>query len=173
MLWHDTTVGEEVRVLKWRGKLGGCAIAIVLAAVSSGDVRAQGTLNTKDSVYVREVRVDGLLVEAGVDTSGLRRVIATLLYAAHQLSRAVTDSTPSLDVTVTVPRSIAGGVPEPRALVRFEVGRNLMEAGATDRLAWERSVTLPESPTWRALSGLVRRAVTEGVEAYVYRAAGT
>jgi hypothetical protein len=167
-------VDVETKLLRnWRAELTGCGIVLGMAAVAGSELSAQVKANTPVIVYVREVRVDALLADAGVDTGALRRAVEILLAAKRLVSSAASDSTPAFDVAISVPRPVAGSAPEPRALVRFEVGRNFTEAGASDRLYWERSISLPEYPTWRALSVAVRQAVLEGVAAYVYGATGT
>lgn len=144
--------------------LGVCA-ALPSSALAQA-VPAQAD-SLKPSVFVREVRIDSLLLAFGVDSA---RVRAAVVGAVRGARRLVTDSTtaaPSLDVVVTVPRLLTGGMLEPRGYVHVEVGRNLMESGKANALVWEGHFTLPESPTWRELSRTTLAEVLFAVHKYL------
>jgi hypothetical protein len=121
---------------------------------------------TPISVYVREVHVDPIVVSFGLDTVRLRSVVVDLMRKAGHFRPDSGAAVPALDVALTVPRAIGGGELEPRALLRIEVGRNLMEAGTARFLVWERSLALPSYPTWRALVAAAEGQILEALRAY-------
>jgi len=125
---------------------------------------------TKQSVYVREVRIDSILLAFGVDSS---RVRAAVLGAVRDAGRLASDTSgPALDIDVTVPRSLAGGMFDPRGYVRVEVGRNLLEHGKARALVWQGMVDLPELPTWREFSRNTLPEVVRAVNKYLLSGAG-
>ena len=157
---HDATgcSGIRVRIAS--------AIACMLVLSLPVAVSGQAQPKTDRGVFVRELHVDPLILSFGLDTVRLR---AALEQAARRTGRLRPDSVgtvPSLDIALIVPRPVGGGESDPRALLRVEVGRNLMEDGKSRRLIWEQSITLPAYVTWRALTAAAERQVLSAVEAY-------
>jgi hypothetical protein len=111
----------------------------------------------KQSVYVREVRIDSILLVFGADSSRIR---AAVLLAPDTTG-------PALDIDVTVPRSLAGGMFDPRGYVRVEVGRNLVERGKARTVLWQGMVDLPELPTWREFGRNTLPEVVRAVNKYL------
>ena len=132
-----------------------------LPGLASGQVRSAPT----PAVYVREIRIDPILLSFDLDSARFRQAVVAVLRTAGRLADSHA-ARPALDVTLTVPRTLSGVDPEPQALLRIEVGRNLMEAGSSKALIWERSVDTPTYVTWRALVAAVEAAALNVVKAY-------
>ena len=152
---------------KWRR----LRASIVMAAVALGTlipelVLAQGT-PARPLVFVRDVRIDSILFAFGVDSSRVRAAVVDAVRGAGRLATELTASVPSLDVDVTVPRSLNGGMFDPRGYVRVEVGRNLLEQGRTRSLVWQGMVDFPETPTWREFSRNTLAAVVQVVNTFL------
>ena len=107
----------------------------------------QGQTSSKPAVFVREIRIDSILLAFGVDSVRVRVAVLDVIRGAGRL--ASDTSGPALDVDVTVPRPISGGMFDPRGYVRIEVGRNLVERGQARSVIWQGMIDLPEVPTWR------------------------
>ena len=103
---------------------------------------------SRPAVFLRQVRIDSILLVFGVDSTRVHDAVVNALSDARRLAPAPDSSVPSLDVDVTAMRLAGGGMLEPRGYVRVEVGRNLMESGAARSLVWEGIQQLPPSPTW-------------------------
>jgi hypothetical protein len=138
----------------------------VLTATASPVARAHEQ-SPAPSVVVREIRVDRLLIEFGVDTAQLRRAVVDALRAGNRLAGSAAKNTPALDIAVTTLRNLTGAELEPTALLSVEVGRNLMEDGTRNALVWERRSSLRSYPTWRALSDNTPGEVLRAVRVYV------
>lgn len=106
----------------------------------------------RPAVFLREIRIDPLLLSFGLDSARVRRVLLDVLRDAGRLAAETTVDVPSMDVAVIVPLTLSGRVSDPQALLGIEVGRNLLERGAGNRLVWELNSTLPGARTWRELS---------------------
>ena len=137
-------------------------LVVLLLALASVPGPGQRSRRSPAPVYVRLIQADPLLLASGVDTAALRKIVVSTLEQAALYQRD-SASAPSLDVALSVPRSLAGVQPEPQALLSIEVGRNLMERGQRDRLVWESNRSLRDYPTWHALAiaipALVRAAL--------------
>lgn len=118
----------------------------------SSTLRLQTKPAPRPAVFLREIRIDPLLLAFGLDSARVRRVLTDVLRDAGRLAAEGTVDVPSMDIAVTVPRTLAGRVSDPLALLGVEVGRNLMERGAGNRLVWELTSTLPGARTWRDLT---------------------
>lgn len=136
----------------------GLTLALLASPISSC---AQANPVSGPTVFLREVYLDPLLLSFGLDSARLRAAVIEMLSAAGRQASSRTQSTPALDIALTVPRAVAGGDFGPRALLRVEVGRNLMENGFARNLVWERTMELGEimrGPskreylTWRSLA---------------------
>jgi hypothetical protein len=150
-----------------RAPLRVCSLAAVIATgVAVAAVPAQQK-QPVPSVYVREIRVDPLLIEFGVDTAQVRRAVVDALRAGNRLADSAARNTPALDIAVTVLRTLTGAELEPNALVGLEVGRNLMEGGTARALVWERRSSLRAYPTWRALCDNTPGEILRAVSVYV------
>ena len=101
---------------------------------------------TRPLVFVRDVRIDSILLAFGVDSARVRAAVLDAVRGAGRLATDVNSSVPSLDIDVTVPRPLNGGMFDPRGYVRVEVGRNLVEQGKAGSLVWQGMVDLPETP---------------------------
>ena len=140
--------------------------AVALGAFTPELVSAQRT-PPRPLVFVRDVRIDSILFAFGVDSSRVRAAVLDVVRGAGRLGTDVTASVPSLDIDVTVPRSLNGGMFDPRGYVRVEVGRNLVEQGKAGTLVWEGMVDLPETPTWREFGRNTLAAVIRAVNTYL------
>ena len=140
--------------------------AVALGTLIPELVLAQGT-PARPLVFVRDVRIDSILFAFGVDSSRVRAAVVDAVRGAGRLATDLTASVPSLDVDVTVPRSLNGGMFDPRGYVRVEVGRNLVEQGKTGSLVWQGMVDLPETPTWREFGRNTLAAVIRAVNNYL------
>ena len=125
-------------------------LLIVGAVLISSPVQAQAS--SKPAVFVRQVRIDSLLLVFGVDSTRVRAAVEKALRDARRLTPELGTHVPSLDVDVTAMRSGWGGMIDPRGFVRVEVGRNHVETGASRSLVWVGTLDLAPSPTWRELS---------------------
>lgn len=142
------------------------AVSVAVPASWSQVSLGQGT-PTKPLVFLREVRVDSLLLAFGVDTARIRSAVEDALRNAGRLASTQARSAPSLDISVTAMRSAYGGTPEPRGFVLVEVGRNLMESRVAQRLVWEGTEDLAASPTFRELSRGTLATILRVVNAYL------
>ena len=139
--------------------------AMLLFAIAPLAVLSAQSVQTKQSVYVRDVRIDSILLVFGVDSA---RVRAAAVSAIRDAGRLASDTTgPALDIDVTVPRSLAGGIFDPRGYVRIEVGRNLVERGSARAVVWQGMVDLPELPTWREFGRNTLSEVVRAVNKYL------
>jgi hypothetical protein len=125
-------------------------IATVAMLCTSAGIAAAQT-SRRPSVFIRDVRIDSMLVASGVDSARVREAISNVLRDAGRLAPAG-ENVPALDVEAAVPRLSTGGLFEPRGFVRVEVGRNLMEIGKANRLVWQGITDFREVPTWRELA---------------------
>ena len=117
--------------------------ATSLASSIALPLHAQTKPPPAPSVFVREIRIDPLLVSFGVDVVRIRSAMLELLNKAGRLATERTHYALALDIALTVPRP-AGGDFGPSALLRVEVGRNLMESGTVRSLVWESTMHLGE-----------------------------
>jgi hypothetical protein len=129
--------------------------------VADGQVRVSPT----PAVYVREIHIDPILLSFDLDSARFRQAVVKVLQDTDRLAGS-SGSRPAMDVVLAIPRTLAGLSPEPRALLRIEVGRNLMEAGSSKTLVWERSVSTPTYVTWRALVAALEAAALNAIKAY-------
>jgi hypothetical protein len=126
---------------------------------------AHGQPTARPSVFVREIRVDSILLAFGADSTRIRLAVLDVIRGAGRLA---TDTTgPALDIDVTVPRSIFGGMFDPRGFVRIEVGRNLVERGRARSVIWQGMVDLPGVPSWREFARMVLPDVIRAVNMYL------
>jgi hypothetical protein len=80
--------------------------AASLLAIAPLAVLSAQPVQAKQSVYVRDVRIDSILLAFGVDSS---RVRAAAVRAIRDAGRLAADTSgPALDIDVTVPRSLIG-----------------------------------------------------------------
>ena len=126
----------------------------------------------KSPVFVRQVRIDSLLLVFGVDSNRVREAVVNALREARRLAPPSGERVAALDVDVTALRSAYGGMPDPRGFVRVEVGRNLMEAGTARSLLWVGMQDLPPSPTWHELSRGTLATVLRVVNNYLLGRSG-
>lgn len=140
------------------------AVAVVLLALPPL-ASAQQTKRSAPAVFLRELHLDPLLLTFGLDSAYLRRAVEQRIRAAGRLAPDA-GRVPSLDLSLTVPRAV-GVEPEPRALLRVEVGRNLMERGSATWLLYEQSSSLPRYGNWRSLSQGAVSAVLDAVNAFL------
>ena len=154
------------RLIRYARGVSLVMLAWTLGMQSVRQVQAQDA-GAKRLVVVREIRIDSLLLAFGVDSTRVRAAVIAAVRDARRLATDVTRSVPSLDVDVTVPRSLSGPILDPRGFVRVEVGRNLMESGQASRLVWEGSFDLPTAPTWREFSRGTLAEVLMAVNRYL------
>lgn len=139
--------------------------ATLLLAIAPLAVLSAQSVQARQSVYVRDVRIDSILLVFGVDSA---RVRAAAVSAIRDAGRLASDTSgPALDIDVTVPRPLTGGIFDPRGYVRIEVGRNLVERGRAGALLWRGMVDLPELPTWREFSRNTLSEVVRAVNKYL------
>jgi hypothetical protein len=120
----------------------------------------------KPAIFVRQIRIDSLLLAFGVDSARVRAAVEGAVRDARRLAQEAKRGVPSLDVDVTVLHP-SGGVFDPRGYVRVEVGRNLMEEGEATRLLWQRMFDLAPSPSWREFSRGTLAEVLRAVNSYL------
>jgi hypothetical protein len=156
--------------VRW-GLVATLRIVIGGAVFLSSPLHAQ-VAAAKPAVFVRQVRIDSLLLAFGVDSSRVRAAVVSAVRDAHRLAPEPGSHVPSLDVDVTAMRLATGGMAEPRGFVRIEIGRNLMEAGVARSLAWEGTQDLSPSPTWRELSRGTLATVLRVVNNYLLSRSG-
>lgn len=142
------------------------AVTVVALVGSMASAAGAQARSATPAAYVREIRVDPILLSFGMDSAKLRQAVVDVLRRARH-SADCSATGPALDVALTVPRTLSGTEPDPRALLHVEVGRNLMEAGRAESLVWERSVSTPRYATWRALVATLEMQVLNAVRAYV------
>jgi hypothetical protein len=147
-------------------RVSGAPLAAALLTIFPRPVPAQA-LPTRPHVFVRQIRIDSILLAFGVDSARVRAAVLGAVRAARRLAPEVTKDVPSLDIDVTVPRPLSGGIFDPRGFVRVEVGRNLLEEDRARRLVWEGMVDLQPLPTWREFSRGVLAAVVAAVNKYL------
>lgn len=126
----------------------------------------------RPDVFLRQVRIDSILLVFGVDSNRVHDAVVNALRDARRLAPAPDSSVPSFDVDVTAMRLAGGGILEPRGYVRVEVGRNLMESGAARSLIWEGIQDLPASPTWHELGRSTLATVLRVVHDYLLGRSG-
>jgi hypothetical protein len=149
---------------EWR-RLPDLLTAFSLFGASPSLVDAQDRSVPTPAVYVREIHIDPILLSFDLDSAKFRQAVITVLRNTDRLT-GHNASGPALDVALTVPRNLSGVNPEPQALVRIEVGRNLMEAGSSKALVWERSLSTPTYVTWRALVTALESTVLNAIKSY-------
>jgi hypothetical protein len=149
-----------------RGRLSGVLLSAALATALPDVLLAQ-TPPPKPLVYVREVRIDSILLAFGADSARIRAAVVNVVRAAARLASHITEEVPSLDVDVTVPRPLNGGIFDPRGYVRIEVGRNLVERGKTSTLLWQGMIDLLAVPSWHEFSRNTLADVVRAVNRYL------
>ena len=120
----------------------------------------------KPAVFLRQIRIDSILLAFGVDSARVREAVLGALRDAGRLAPDTTAAGASLDVDVAAPRTL-GGMRDPVGYIRVEVGRNLMESGKSSRLQWERTFDRPPSPTWHEFSRGTLAEVLMAVNKYL------
>ena len=98
----------------------------------------------RPAVFVRQIRIDSILLAFGVDSERVREAVLDALRQAGRLATDTAGPVPSFDVDVAAPRTL-GGVRDPSGYIRVEVGRNLMESGRSAQLQWEGTFQRPSS----------------------------
>lgn len=121
----------------------------------------------RPAVFLREIRIDPLLLAFGLDSARVRRTLLEVLRDARRLAAEETADVPSMDVAVTVPLTTTGRPPDPLGLLSIEVGRNQMEQGTRNRLVWELRSTLPAARTWRELAAASLPEIIHAVYQYL------
>ena len=121
----------------------------------------------KPQVYVRDVRIDSILLAFGVDSTRVRAAVVDAIRSAGRLASDTLGEVPALDIDVAVPRPLSGGMFDPRGYVRVEVGRNLVESGKARTTSWQSIAHLPEVPTWREFSARALAEVVRAVNGYL------
>jgi hypothetical protein len=151
-------------------------LILALSLASPNRAHTQAKPFSVPSVVLREVHLDPLLLSFGLDSVQVRTAVADLLDSAGRLASMRTLGTPALDIALTVPRTVAGGDFGPVALLRIEVGRNLMENGSATKLVWESTMQFGElmrGPsgrkylTWRSLADGVPSEITRAIGAFL------
>ena len=142
-------------------------VVLILAAtlgMLSQTAKAQSAVR-KPAVFLRQIRIDSILLAFGVDSARVREAV---LGALRDAGRLAPDSAgiPSFDVDVAAPRTL-GGMFDPSGFIRVEVGRNLVESGRSTRLQWERTFDRPSSPTWHEFSRGTLAEVLMAVNRYL------
>ena len=149
-----------------RGRVPVVLLLAALATLLPGGLLAQ-TPQPRPSVYVREVRIDSILLAFGADSARIRAAIISVIRGAGRLASSVTDEMPALDVDVTVPRPLNGGIFDPGGYVRIEVGRNLVEQGKAKTVLWQGMIDLLEVPSWHEFSRHTLADVVRAVNRYL------
>jgi hypothetical protein len=139
--------------------------AVLLLGAFPGLAFAQDRGAPTPAVYVREILIDPVLLSFDLDSAKFRQAVVGVLRNTARLADA-NKLRPALDVALTVPRTLSGVTPEPRALVRIEVGRNLMEAGSSKSLVWSGSIDTPTYTTWRALVAAIEAMALNAIKRY-------
>ena len=121
----------------------------------------------RPAVFLREIRIDPVLLAFGIDSARVRRVLLEVLRDARRLATEPTLDVPSMDVAVTVPLTLGSRLPDPLGLLGIEVGRNLMERGTATRLVWDLNLTLPSARTWRELAAASLPEIIQAVYQYL------
>ena len=151
-------------------------LILALSLASPNPAHAQAKSLPVPSVVLREVRLDPLLLAFGLDSVQVRTAVAEMLNSAGRLASMRTQGTPALDIALTVPRTVAGGDFGPVALLRIEVGRNLMENGSATKLVWESTMQFGELLrgsgrreylTWKSLADGAPSELTRAVGAFL------
>lgn len=145
-----------------------CALLLAIAPLRlsmPGALTAQA--QSKPQVYVREVRIDSILLVFGVDSARIRAAVIGAIRSAGRLASDTKADVPGLDVDVTVPRPLHGGFFDPRGYVRLEVGRNLVESGKARTVSWQSTTDFPQVPTWREFSSNTLAEVLRAVNGYL------
>ena len=152
----------------------GLILALSLGSARPADAQVRPV--SVPSVVLREVRLDPLLLSFGLDSVSVRTAVAEMLDSAGRLALMRTQGPPTLDIAVTVPRTIAGADFGPIALLRIEVGRNLMENGSATKLVWESTMQFGERMrgpggreylSWRALADGMPFEITRAIGAFL------
>ena len=139
--------------------------AFLVMAVLPVLVGAQERGTPTPAVYVREIHIDPILLAFDLDSAKLRYSVMTVLRNGGRLAE-FDAARPALDVALTVPRTLTGVNPEPHVQLRIEVGRNLMEAGSSKSLVWDRTLDTPTYVTWRTLVAALEATVLNAVKRY-------
>jgi hypothetical protein len=151
------------------GRVSGVLLSAALAILAPGALLAQ-TPPPKPLVFVREVRIDSILLAFGADSARIRAAVTNVIRDAGRLASNITEEVPALDVDVTVPRPLNGGMFDPRGYVRIEVGRNLVERGKASALLWEGMIDLLETPSWHEFTRNTLADVVRAVNRYLLSA---
>ena len=149
-------------------------LILALSLANPNPAHAQAKPVSVPSVVLREVHLDPLLLSFGLDSVRVRSAVAEMLDSAGRLASMRTQGTPALDIALTVPRTVGGGDFGPVALLRIEVGRNLMENGSATKLVWESTMQLGElrrGPGGREY--LTWKSLADGAPYEISRAIGT
>jgi len=157
------------RSLRLRPNVGFCLVQLLIAVplgIAPSEAGAQARSSTP---YLRELHIDPLLLDAGIDSVQFRAALSGLLREARRSDADVTAATPALDITIFLPR-VGGQPPDARPLLHIEIGRNLIEQGVRSRVLWERSLTLAEYATWRAAAAAATLHALDVVRAYLRQA---
>jgi hypothetical protein len=125
----------------------------------------------KPAVFLRQIRIDSILLAFGVDSGRVREAVSRALREAGRLAPDTSGAVPSFDVDVAAPRTL-GGMRDPTGFIRVEVGRNLVESGRSTRLQWERTVQRQPVPTWREFSRGTLADVLMAVNRYLLDRSG-
>jgi hypothetical protein len=149
-----------------RGRVSSVLLSAVFASLFPDVLLAQ-TPPPKPMVFVREVRIDSILLAFGADSARIRAAVTNVIRGAGRLASSITDDVPSLDVDVTVPRPLNGGMFDPRGYVRIEVGRNLVERGKARAVLWQGMIDLFEVPSWHEFSRNTLADVVRAVNRYL------
>ena len=125
----------------------------------------------RPAVFLRQIRIDSILLAFGVDSARVREAVLDALRQAGRLASDTAGPVPSFDVDVAAPRTL-GGMRDPSGYIRVEVGRNLMESGRSTQLQWERTFARPSSPTWREFTQGTLAEVMMAVNKYLLDRSG-
>jgi hypothetical protein len=129
------------------------ALLVTFGVIYGGPVSVTAAQTSRrPAVFLREIRIDSMLLASGVDSARVRAAVVAALRDARRLATDSNANVPAMDVETVVLRPAVGGIYEPRGFVRVEVGRNLMESGKATRLVWEGNVDFQQVLTWRELA---------------------
>jgi hypothetical protein len=149
-----------------RGRVSGVLFLAALATLLPNASFAQ-VPQPKPLVFVREVRIDSIVLAFGADSARIRAAVINVIRGAGRLAPSITDDVPSLDVDVTVPRPLNGGMFDPRGYVSIEVGRNLVERGKASTVLWKGMIDLLAVPSWHEFSRNTLADVVRAVNRYL------
>jgi hypothetical protein len=136
--------------------------------VAVGSVQgANAQQPAKPHLFLREIRVDSLLLSSGLDSARLRKEVLEVVRASGRLAAQLSPEVLTIDVFLTGPRRDENGVPNPRGYLSIDVGRNRVALGAGRRLAWEITTTLTGTGSLRAISESALPEVLWAVRQYL------